>query len=277
MGSTLGRRRADAHQDSRENAAEKALSQFLREIADVTSDQRTTLDQPTTSDQPSDTPFSDAQRGARASLDTTARPTNLKEDRFQSVMLSLGRRASRALPRFLIAGFIGVGAILAWQSYGDAAKEQVASWAPQLGWVRLLPTLNPAPVVFSEGADPPAVRESSRDSAQAASSAPDSVAPIAPAALAPEVQQQLEAMARDLTALRQSVDRLAVGQEQIMRNIARLDVAEKDLRSKISAPKPAAAPPRNPALKLPPPTTQIVARPTSAPPPTTDLRPRTTN
>ena len=281
MDSMLGRRRADAHQDTRENAAEKALSEFIREIADVTSDQRTASDQrtiqPITSVQPGDTPFSDAPLGARPSLDTTARPANLKDDRFRSVNPSVARRASRALTRFLIAAFIGVGSILAWQAYGDAAREKVASLAPQLGWVRLLPTLKPAPVMVSEPADPPVVRESSRDSAQAASSAPDSVALVALAGLAPEVQQQLQVIARDVAALRQSVEQLAAGQEQMVRNIAKLEMAEKDIRSKISAPKPTAAAPRNPALKLPPPTTQIVAPPTSAPLPPTDVKPRITN
>ena len=121
------------------------------------------------------------------------------------------------------------------------------------------------------------MRESSLAPTRRASSAPDIIARISPAAVSPEVQQQLEAVARELAALRQSVDRLAVGQEQIVRKIANLEAAEKDIRYKISAPKPAATPPRNPALKLPPPATQIVAPPPSAPSPPTDLKPKTTN
>jgi hypothetical protein len=250
MGFTFGRRRADAHQDSREiPAPDKALSEILREIRDITSHQRTTPDQRSKSDQRTDTALSDTPRGARPSLDSAARPGNLKEDQFRGVRPSFGRRASRAFTRFLIAAFISLGSIFAWQSYGDAAKENVASWAPQLGWVRLLPTPKP----------------------------PTDIAPIAPAARFPDVQQQLEAAVRDLAALRQSVDRLAVGQEQMARDLASLETAENDIRSKISAPKPAAAaPPRSPALKYPPPVTEILAPRASAPPPT-DVKPRTTN
>ena len=252
MGFTFGRRRAGAHQDSPEiPAADKALSEIIREIRHITFDQRTRPDQRTTpdqrsrSDQRTETALSDAPRGAKPSLDSTAPPANLIEDQFRGVRPSFGRRASRALTRFLIAAFISVGSIFAWQSYGDAAKEHLASWA--IGW--LLPTLKPPP----------------------------DIAPVAPAARFPDVQQQLEAVVRDLAALRQSVDRLAVGLEQIARNIASLETAENDIRSKISAPKPVAtAPPRSPALKYPPPVTEILLPRTSAPPPT-DLKPRTTN
>jgi hypothetical protein len=249
MGFTFGRRRADADQDSREiPAPDKALSKILGEIRDITSDRRTTPDQRSRTDRRTDTALSDTPRGARPSLDSTARLGNLKEDQFRGVRPSFARRASRALTRFLIAAFISVGSILVWQSYGDATKENVASWAPQLGWVRLLPTLKPPP----------------------------DIAPVAPAARFPDVEQQLEAVVRDLAALRQSVDRLAVGQEQMARNLASLETAENDIRSKISAPKPAAAPPRSPALKYPQPVTEILAPRASAPPPT-DLKPRTTN
>src|SRR5262249_8926713 len=104
MGFTFRRRRADAHQDSREiPAADKALSQVLQEIRDITSDQRTTPDQRSTSDQRTDTAPSDTPRGAKPSLDSTARPANLKEDQFRGVRPSFGKRA---LTLYLIAAFI---------------------------------------------------------------------------------------------------------------------------------------------------------------------------
>ena len=52
----------------------------------------------------------------------SARPSNI-------------RRIIRAFGRFCVAIVIGVGATLAWQSYGG---EMVRAWAPSLGW--LLPT-----------------------------------------------------------------------------------------------------------------------------------------
>src|SRR5262249_35095043 len=119
MGFTFGRRRTDARQDNREiPAADNALSEILREMRAITSDQRTTPDQRSKSDQRTDTALSDTPRGTRPSLDSTARPANLKEDQFRGVRPSFGTRASRALTWFLIAAFISVGSIFAWQSYG---------------------------------------------------------------------------------------------------------------------------------------------------------------
>src|SRR5262249_19852283 len=48
---------------------------------------------------------------------------------------SLGKRASRSLTRFLIIFCFGVAATLAWQSYGDAAREMIANSYPQLSWL----------------------------------------------------------------------------------------------------------------------------------------------
>src|SRR6266851_3094463 len=63
------------------------------------------------------------------------RPADLDNDRFPSKRPSPGKRASRALSRFVITFCIGVAATLAWQSYGDAAREMIASSSAQLSWV----------------------------------------------------------------------------------------------------------------------------------------------
>jgi flagellar motility protein MotE (MotC chaperone) len=44
------------------------------------------------------------------------------------------RRGSRGFARYLVAICIGVAATLAWQSYGEAAKQVIATSAPELGW-----------------------------------------------------------------------------------------------------------------------------------------------
>src|SRR5262249_2765367 len=44
------------------------------------------------------------------------------------------RRGSRGFTRYLVAGLIGVAATLAWQSYGDAGKQVIATKAPELAW-----------------------------------------------------------------------------------------------------------------------------------------------
>ena len=89
---------------------------------------------------------------------------------------TLGKAVPLALVRYLIAFFIGVAAILAWQSYGSAAREAIARWSPLLGW--LAPAAAP-------------------------------VAQAAPAAFAGASPDQLKATALALAAARQSIDKLA--------------------------------------------------------------------
>ena len=56
----------------------------------------------------------------------------------ESQMKAIGgqtkRRASRAFVRYLAAICVGVAATLAWQSYGEEAKQTIATKAPELGW-----------------------------------------------------------------------------------------------------------------------------------------------
>jgi hypothetical protein len=115
---------------------------------------------------------------------------------------------------------MGVAATLAWQSYGDAAREMISSSSPQFGWL--------AP-----------------QAAPIAQTAPNMIAP--PTAPSPD-RQQADAMSLSLTALRQSIYQLAAGQEQMTRDITKMRAAEQDILDKISAlpPRPAAAPARKP-------------------------------
>jgi hypothetical protein len=129
----------------------------------------------------------------------TVRPADLN-DPFPNGRPSLGKRALRALARVLITFCAGVAATLAWQSYGDAAREIIANSHPQLGWL--------APQV-----------------APIAHNAPDMIALAAPAAPSPD-QQQPNVMSLDLDAVRQSIDQLATSiaasQEQITRSVDRI-------------------------------------------------------
>jgi hypothetical protein len=119
------------------------------------------------------------------------RPATL-EDRFLNGQPSLPKRAPHPLSRFLIPFCTGVAATSAWWSYGDAVRQMIASWYPQLGW--LAPQAGPV-----------------------TQNAPDMITFAAPAT--PPFDQQLNAMSLDLTAVRQSIDRIAAGQEQITRTI----------------------------------------------------------
>ncbi|SRR6266566_2718485 len=128
------------------------------------------------------------------------RPPVLENERLPNGQPSLGKRASRALSRFLITFCIGVAATLTWQSYGDAAREMIANSYPQLGW--LAPHAEPV-----------------------AQNAPHIIALAAPDAPSFD-QQQLNAMSLELDSVRQSVDRItasiATSQDQITRSVDRI-------------------------------------------------------
>jgi hypothetical protein len=123
---------------------------------------------------------------------------------------SLGGRASRGLARFLIIFSIGIGATLAWQSYGDAARAMLANSSPQLGW--LAPQTAPLVQTTPSMVTPPAADTASSD-----------------------LQQLTAAVA----SVRQSVDQLAaqlaLGQQQVADNIAKLHADEQKILQKLSA------------------------------------------
>ena len=95
--------------------------------------------------------FSAGRRATKPSVDPTLQPADLKNDGFSSERPSLGNRASRPLARFLVTLCIGVAATLVWQSYGDAAREMIASASPQLGWLapQAAPVARTAPDVIA--------------------------------------------------------------------------------------------------------------------------------
>jgi hypothetical protein len=132
--------------------------------------------------------------------------------------------------RFLITFCVGVAAALAWQSYGDAAREMIASSYPQLGW------LAPQAAVAQTVPDPSAAATPSLDG------------------------QEFKAISLNLAAVRQRVDQLAAVQEQMTRDFTtKLQAAEQEILDKISVPppQPAAAPARKP---MSPPSQALPAR-----------------
>lgn len=182
---------------------------------------------------------------------------------------SLGRRAVRAFISLALLGCIGVAA-MAWQSpsSGDAAKQMIARWAPQL-----VPTL----LLTLESPGLPAQRAPLAVRASAASAAPPQPAPLAQAApqgvvppaaaLSPEAAQLLQSMARDLATvgqrieqLKASIDQLKASQQQMSRENAKPSeskASEQNLRPKTSAPppRPTAASTRKPVTLSSPQTT----------------------
>jgi hypothetical protein len=190
--------------------------------------------------------FSAGPRVTESSLDVTRPPAELNISPLSADRPSRGSRTSRGLPRSLLAACVGVAATLAWQSYGGTAKQMIADSAPQLSWLLLSATNPPSgPESTAEQPSPPAVRAPAPQAASAqaevvAPTSSETTVPTVTAAPSPELQQ-LETMARDLAAVRQSVEQLAAGQEQMARDIAKLQTAGQDLRRRISALPPAAA------------------------------------
>ena len=54
--------------------------------------------------------------------------------RLQAIESAIKKRRSRGFVRYLVAIGIGVAATLAWQTYGEATKQIIATKAPELGW-----------------------------------------------------------------------------------------------------------------------------------------------
>jgi hypothetical protein len=186
---------------------------------------------------------------------------------------SIGRPAVRGFVGLLLAAYIGVAAIVWQSSYGDAAKQIIARWAPQLVLTSWPPPDNPR---LPAQQSPPAVQVA------AANAAPPQPAPLAQtaaegatpsaAALSPESAQLLQSMARDLATVGQEIEQLKAiieqlktnqeqmardnvraaeqfkaSQEQMARDIAK--ASEQSLRPQISAPppRPITTPTRKPA------------------------------
>jgi hypothetical protein len=66
-------------------------------------------------------------------LDDEASERKAIRNRLLAIDSAMERLASRGF-RYLVALCIGVAAILAWQSYGEAARQIIATRAPELGW-----------------------------------------------------------------------------------------------------------------------------------------------
>jgi hypothetical protein len=168
--------------------------------------------------------------------------------RLLAIENEMERVASGGFVRYLVATCIVVAAILAWQSYGEAAKRIVATRVPELGWSPQTKQVI-AGWMQQLGWSKPLVAET-----RVTQTAPETVAPKAPAATSvdpTQVQQmvqslsalresvqQLTARQQSLAALAQTVDRLATGQDQMVHQIDMLQSANEEILDKIPAPPP---------------------------------------
>ena len=174
-----------------------------------------------------------------------------QDDHLPSGRPSIVRRMLRSIARFSIVVLIGVGATLAWQSYGDEAREMLSTQFPSLGWLSVSTT-----TLTLDG------QHSAQNEVPATAAVPQTAAPATAAATTPEFTQ-LEPMARDLAAMRRSLEQLAVKQEQMAQNIATVQALEQEIKKKMSS-RPLAQPTSDQSRKPPKPPTN--SSPTQSPP-----------
>ncbi len=174
---------------------------------------------------------------------------------------SIVRRMVGAFARFSVAVLIAACATLAWQSYGDSAINMLSTHVPPLRWLSVSATN------LTSDAQQLAKNTAVPQSISVAQPAPQLAA--AGAELA-----QLEPLARDLAAVRHSLEELTVRQDQIIQNIATLQATQQDIRQKISAralsqplsdqsrkpPKPRPRAAQSPPAAAAPPVTQSPAQ-----------------
>jgi len=219
----------------------------------------------------------------------------------QKCLAVLGRRSSRG--RLPLRGLIGLlmaacigSAAIALRSHGDAAKQMIARWAPQLDLNSSPAPESPVPAQPS----PPAVQTAAAKATPPQPTPPAQTAPEPPGQaqlLLQSTRRDLAAAEQDIEQLRAGIEQLKTSQEQMVRDnaavveqlkasqeqmardnaavaeqlkasqeqMARLiaKVSEQNLRPKTSAPRPQpiATPTRKPAPKPSSP------QETSAPPP----------
>jgi hypothetical protein len=198
-------------------------------------------------------PQDDLHSGLTPRLDLEPLERKALDDRLGAIENQTKKRSSRGFTRYLLAFCIGAAATLAWQSYGEAAKQMFAAKAPELGWSPETKQMIANLVEQLGWTKPPAtsaVRPSALETPQpapVAQTAPQNVTPKAPAA--PSIDpEQVHRMAMDLTALRQTVEQLAASQDQMVREIARLKVADGEILANVTPAPPPPPPTAAPAV-----------------------------
>ena len=137
----------------------------------------------------------------RQASDRGRQPPDL--DWFPRTGPSVRTRVSRALTRFFIIFCIGAATTLALQSYSEELRATIANSSPKLAW--LAPAVPVAQTPHGRGM----------------------AAPATSGARPPDLEEfdmrsrDLATISRDLAAVRQSIDQLAAGQQQIQQQMTR--------------------------------------------------------
>jgi hypothetical protein len=134
--------------------------------------------------------------------------------------------------RYLVAISIGVVAgALAWQLYGEASKQIIATRAPELGWSPEAKQMIAGWMEHFGSTKLPPARENTdlRSSAQKAlgQTAPDAVTPSA------AVQQTVE---QNLAAVRETLKELGARQDQMEHDITKLQAVDMEILAQNPSP-----------------------------------------
>jgi hypothetical protein len=133
---------------------------------------------------------------------------DLKNDRFTDGQPSPNEETSRPLSSILISFCIGVAATLTWQSYSDATRQIIATWSPQLGWL--------APQT------------------SAPQTAPNTIEQL----IARIVDRIVTNIAASQEPIVHTIDQLAASQEELTREIIKLEAISQYSPSKDLEPQP---------------------------------------
>jgi hypothetical protein len=163
-------------------------------------------------------------------------PPDLKNGRYPNERSSVGKRAWVPLVLFLTIFCIGVGATIAWQSYG--AREMIASSHPQVSGPQAEPLVQNAPDVLASRTassadqrqpngmllDFDAVRQSIDRVATSIASSQGRMT-----SSADQIATTQEQMARGVDQIARSIDRMATTQEQIGRSVDRIATRQEQM------------------------------------------------
>jgi len=224
-------------------------------------------------------------------VDPTMRSVGGRNEQVSGVRESRWDRTGRILPRILFIAGLGAAVTLGWLSSrppqpGMSSEQPAAADARNDGPATAGHESQPAvrtdaepvtPEPSNTAAPTPSTAAAPQPST-AASTAPDAIGSAAPLAPPPAVIEQLQTITHDVASLQQRVDQLASQQEQLLRTIAKLQAAERDIRRRkpvsqaavpaTTAPAPLPPPPQT-QQQLPPPPVQPLppAAAAEAPPP----------
>jgi hypothetical protein len=154
-------------------------------------------------------------------FDDEASERTIIRHRLLAIENEVQRRGARGFARYLIAICIGAAVILAWQSYGAATKQVIATRAPELGWS---PETRQMIASWAQqfgwtkpraGAESTAVQSSARETQKVQQLEADIAA----------VRQTVE---QRLAAEQQTVEQLAARQDQLVSEITKLQAATSE-------------------------------------------------